>query len=190
MATETVKPAAKAGADGTQLVTFLLKDEEFGFDIMSVQEIIRLPKMSKLPHTPDYVEGISSLRGTVLPIFDIRTRFGMKREEHTDRSRVLVIDIEGKRTGLLVDGVRQVTRVGRNEFEPPPAAIRNETADYIDGVVKLDNGARIIIALDARRVCTLGSGNGHGDAEAIAEALAKSSGAFQKRSAGQGGAEQ
>jgi chemotaxis signal transduction protein len=173
MATETVKAAAKAGADGTQLVTFLLKDEEFGFDIMSVQEIIRLPKMSKLPHTPDYVEGISSLRGTVLPIFDIRTRFGMKREEHTDRSRVLVIDIEGKRTGLLVDGVRQVTRVGRNEFEPPPAAIRNETADYIDGVVKLDNGERIIIALDARRVCTLGSGNG--DADAIAEALAKSS---------------
>jgi chemotaxis signal transduction protein len=173
MATETVKPAAKAGADGTQLVTFLLKDEEFGFDIMSVQEIIRLPKMSKLPHTPDYVEGISSLRGTVLPIFDIRTRFGMKREEHTDRSRVLVVDIEGKRTGLLVDGVRQVTRVGRNEFEPPPAAIRNETADYIDGVVKLDNGARIIIALDARRVCTLGSGAGHGDPEAIAETLGK-----------------
>jgi len=175
MATETVKPAAKAGADGTQLVTFLLKDEEFGFDIMSVQEIIRLPKMSKLPHTPDYVEGISSLRGTVLPIFDIRTRFGMKREEHTDRSRVLVIDIEGKRTGLLVDGVRQVTRVGRNEFEPPPAAIRNDTADYIDGVVKLDNGERIIIALDARRVCTFGGGNGAGDA--IAEALAKSSAA-------------
>jgi chemotaxis signal transduction protein len=163
------------------LVTFLLKDEEFGFDIMSVQEIIRLPKMSKLPHTPDYVEGISSLRGTVLPIFDIRTRFGMKREEHTDRSRVLVIDIDGKRTGLLVDGVRQVTRVGRNEFEPPPAAIRNDTADYIDGVVKLDNGARIIIALDARRVCTFGGGNG--EAGALAEALAKqSAGQFGKDS--------
>jgi purine-binding chemotaxis protein CheW len=175
MATDTVKPPAKAGADGTQLVTFLLKDEEFGFDIMAVQEIIRLPKMSKLPHTPDYVEGISSLRGTVLPIFDIRARFKMKREEHTDRSRVLVIDIDGKQTGLLVDGVRQVTRVGRNEFEAPPAAIRNDTADYIDGVVKLDNGARIIIALDARRVCTLGGANG--DADALAEALGKSSAA-------------
>jgi chemotaxis signal transduction protein len=99
------------------------------------------------------VEGISNLRGVVLPIFDIRARFGMKREEHTDRSRVLVIDIDGKRTGLVVDGVRQVTRVERSEFEPPPAAIRSETTDYIDGVVKLDDGARIIIALDARRVC-------------------------------------
>jgi purine-binding chemotaxis protein CheW len=187
MATATVKPAAKAGADGTQLVTFLLKDEEFGFDIMSVQEIIRLPKMSKLPHTPDYVEGISSLRGTVLPIFDIRARFKMKREEHTDRSRVLVIDIDGKRTGLLVDGVRQVTRVGRNEFEPPPAAIRNDTADYIDGVVKLDNGERIIIALDARRVCGVGASSG--DTDAIAEALAKTS-AVQTGDRAQSGAAQ
>jgi purine-binding chemotaxis protein CheW len=152
---ETVKSANKAGADGTQLVTFLLKDEEFGFDIMSVQEIIRLPKMAKLPQTPPYVEGISNLRGAVLPVFDIRARFGMKREARTDRSRVLVIDIDGKRTGLLVDSVRQVIRVGRNEFEPPPAAIRNETADYIDGVVTLDSGKRIIIALNARRVCTV-----------------------------------
>jgi purine-binding chemotaxis protein CheW len=122
---------------------------------MSVQEIIRLPKMAKLPQTPPYVEGISNLRGAVLPVFDIRARFGMKREARTDRSRVLVIDIDGKRTGLLVDSVRQVIRVGRNEFEPPPAAIRNETADYIDGVVTLDSGKRIIIALNARRVCTL-----------------------------------
>jgi len=152
---ETMKSATKAVADGTQLVTFLLKDEEFGFDIMSVQEIIRLPKMAKLPQTPPYVEGISNLRGAVLPVFDIRARFGMKREARTDRSRVLVIDIDGKRTGLLVDSVRQVVRVGRNEFEPPPAAIRNETADYIDGVVTLDSGKRIIIALNARRVCTV-----------------------------------
>jgi chemotaxis signal transduction protein len=138
---------------GTQLVTFLLKDEEFGFDIMSVQEIIRLPKMARLPHTPEYVEGISNLRGAVLPIIDIRARFGMKREARTERSRVLVLDIDGRRTGLLVDGVRQVARVGQNEFERPPAAIRNGTTDYVNGVVKLDNGERIIIALDARRVC-------------------------------------
>ena len=162
---ETEESATGAGADGTQLVTFLLKDEEFGFDIMSVQEIIRLPKMAKLPQTPPYVEGISNLRGAVLPVFDIRARFGMKREARTDRSRVLVIDIDGKRTGLLVDSVRQVIRVARNEFEPPPAAIRNETADYIDGVVTLDSGKRIIIALNARRVCTL-------DGDAPAEASA------------------
>ena len=160
MATQVSEASARTAADATQLVTFLLKNEEFGFDIMSVQEIIRLPKMAKLPHTPDYVEGVSNLRGVMLPIFDIRARFGMKREEPTDRSRVLVIDIDGRRTGLLVDGVREVTRVGRNEFEAPPAAICNETSDYIDGVVKLDHGARIIIVLDARRVCAFGEGRG------------------------------
>ena len=183
MATETRKLTAEAGSDGTQLVTFLLKDEEFGFDIMSVQEIIRLPKMVELPGTPDYVEGISSLRGTVLPIFDIRTRFGMKREAHTDRSRVLVIDVGGKQTGLVVDSVRQVTRVGRNEFEPPPAAIRSETTDYIDGVVKLEGGKRVIIALDARRVCSV---NGDKGATSDSGAQTTATGATELSSHGTG----
>jgi purine-binding chemotaxis protein CheW len=138
---------------GTQLVTFLLEDEEFGFDIMSVQEIIRLPRMSRLPHTAEYVEGVCSLRGTLLPIIDIRARFGMNREDRTERSRVLVLDVDGRRTGVLVDGVRQVTRVGHHEFERPPAAIRNRRTDFVNGVVKLDGGVRIIIALDAGRIC-------------------------------------
>src|SRR5271167_1987082 len=98
MASETVKAPIKAGADGTQLVTFLLKDEEFGFDIMSVQEIIRLPKMSKVPRTPNYVDGIANLRGVVLPVIDMRTRFGMERAAETDRTRVLVVDIDGVKT--------------------------------------------------------------------------------------------
>lgn len=144
---------AAVSADGTQLVTFLLNDEEFGFDIMSVQEIIRPPKTARLPQTPEYMEGVANLRGSLLPIFDIRARFGMQRAKATDQTRVLVIDIGGIRTGLLVDGVRQVTRVARNEFEPPPAAIRGSSTDYIHGIVKLEEGARIIIALDARRVC-------------------------------------
>lgn len=138
---------------GMQLVTFQLRDEEFGFDIMSVQEIIRLPKMARLPNTAEYVEGVSNLRGALLPIIDIRSRFGMKREDRTERSRVLVLDVDGRRTGLLVDGVRQVTRVGHHEFERPPAAIRNGMTDFVNGVVKLDQGERIIISLDARRIC-------------------------------------
>ena len=85
------------------------------------------------------------------------------------------IDVPNKRTGLLVDSVRQVIRVGRNEFEPPRVAIRNETADYIDGAVKLDNGEQIIIALDAGRVCTVaGADVSH---NAIAAAVMKNSAA-------------
>jgi chemotaxis signal transduction protein len=142
--------------DESQLVTFLLKDEEFGFDIMSVQEIIRLPKMAKVPRTPNYVDGIANLRGVVLPVIDMRTRFGMERAEETDRTRVLVVDIDGVKTGLRVDRVKQVTRVMRSEIEPPPAAIRGTSSDYLEGVVKLDKGQRIVMALNAAHVCEIG----------------------------------
>src|SRR5581483_8882613 len=152
----------------SQLVTFLLKDEEFGFDIMSVQEIIRLPKMAKVPRTPSYVEGIANLRGVVLPIIDVRTRFGMERAEETDRTRVLVVDIGGVKTGLRVDRVRQVTRVLRSDIEPPPPAIRGTTADYLDGVVKLDSGQRIIMALNAAQVCQIDTAHRNAESAAMA----------------------
>src|SRR6202789_4621258 len=99
MEKETLQPSAGLKQE-SQLVTFLLKDEEFGFDIMSVQEIIRLPKMAKVPRTPPYVDGIANLRGVVLPVVDMRTRFGMDRAEETDRQRALVQYIEGVKTGL------------------------------------------------------------------------------------------
>jgi chemotaxis signal transduction protein len=141
--------------DERQLVTFLLKDEEFGFDIMTVQEIIRLPKMAKVPRTPAYVDGIANLRGVVLPVIDMRTRFGMERAPETDRTRVLVVDINGVKTGLRVDRVKQVTRVMRSEIEPPPAAIHGGTANYLEGLVKLDNGQRIVMALNAAQLCEI-----------------------------------
>jgi len=148
--------AAITGAkDETQLVTFMLKDEEFGFDIMSVQEIIRPPKLSKVPRTPDYVQGIANLRGVVLPIIDIRPRFGMEHAEDTDSTRVLVIDVGGMKMGLRVDRVKQVTSVSRADMESPPAAIRGSSTEYLNAVVKLDSGARIIMALDASKVCDL-----------------------------------
>lgn len=151
-----IQTAPGEGArDEMQLVTFQLKEEEFGFDIMSVQEIIRLPNMARVPQTPAYVDGIANLRGVVLPIIDVRSRFGMERAEETDRTRVLVVDIDGVKTGLRVDRVKQVTRVSRTEMDAPPAAIRGATAGYLDGVVKLDNGQRIIMALNAAHVCEL-----------------------------------
>ncbi len=177
---------ASAGLkDESQLVTFLLKDEEFGFDIMSVQEIIRLPKMAKVPRTPAYVDGIANLRGVVLPVIDMRTRFGMERAEETDRTRVLVVDIDGVKTGLRVDRVKQVTRVMRSEIEPPPAAIRGATSDYLEGVVKLDKGQRIVMALNAAQVCEIAvarrtastNGGAAGSERQSSEPLEKSGGA-------------
>jgi len=140
--------------DESQLVTFYLGEEEFGFDIMSVQEIIRQPKLSRIPMAPNYVEGIANLRGMILPIIDTRTRFGMPRTEDTDRTRVLVVDVDGNKTGLRVDRVRQVTRVLKREMELPPPVIREGmNSDYLESVVKLDDGKRIIMALNPRAIC-------------------------------------
>jgi purine-binding chemotaxis protein CheW len=166
MQSETLQDRTNSKEE-SQLVTFLLKDEEFGFDIMSVQEIIRLPKMAKVPRTPPYVDGIANLRGVVLPIIDMRSRFGMERAEETDRTRVLVVDIGGVKTGLRVDRVKQVTRVLRSDVDPPPPTIRGTTADYLEGVVKLDNGQRIIMALNAAQICQIDANHRRTDSAAI-----------------------
>ena len=142
----------------SQLVTFYLGNEEFGFDIMSVQEIIRQPTLSRIPMAPEYVEGIANLRGTVLPIIDTRTRFGMKREADTDHTRVLVVDVDGVKTGLRVDRVRQVTRITRGDIEASPAVIKNGmSTDYLQGVVKLEQGKRIIMSLSPAAICKIES---------------------------------
>ena len=151
---ETVQSSAGLNHE-CQLVTFLLDEEEFAFDIMLVQEIIRLPKLAKVPRAPAYVEGIANLRGVVLPVMDLRTRFGMERTKETDRTRVLVIDIDGVKTGMKVDRVLQVTRVQRSEIEAPPSTIRGTTSAYLEGVVKLDGGKRIVMSLDAAQVCEI-----------------------------------
>ena len=143
----------------SQLVTFYLGNEEFGFDIMSVQEIIRQPVLSRVPMAPDYVEGLANLRGSVLPVIDTRTRFGMKREPDTDSTRVLVVDVDGVTTGLRVDSVRQVTRIQASDVEAPPAVIRSGMSlDYLKGVVKLDGGKRIIMSLSPGAISRVDSG--------------------------------
>ncbi len=159
--------------DESQLVTFYLGDEEFGFDIMSVQEIIRQPKLSRIPMAPPHVEGVANLRGMVLPVIDTRTRFGMPRAEDTDRTRVLVVDVEGNKTGLRVDRVRQVTRVLRREMEPPPPVIRQGmNSDYLESVVKLDDGKRIIIALNPKAICKVVQAERHDEQAAVRSELA------------------
>ncbi len=131
-----------------QLVTFLLGGDEFGTDIMDVKEIIRVPDITKVPNAPDYVEGACNLRGNVLPIIDGRTRFNIDKKVKDENSRVLVIDIEGKATGMIVDKVSEVLRVFTTDIEETPQIVKNANSDFLNGVVKLDNGKRLIMLLD------------------------------------------
>lgn len=134
-----------------QLVTFLLGEDEFGADIMDVKEIIRVPDITKVPNAPSYVEGACNLRGNILPIVDGRTRFSLVKKELDENSRVLVIDVEGKATGVVVDKVSEVMRVNTSDIEEPPEIVKNINSDYLNGVVKLDNGNRLVMLLDVVR---------------------------------------
>lgn len=131
-----------------QLVTFKLGEDEFGVDIMNVKEIIRVPDITKVPNAPDYVEGACNLRGNVLPIIDGRTWLNLERRNRDENSRVIVIDVDGNATGVVVDKVSEVMRVNVADIEEPPQIVRNVNADYLNGVVKLENGNRLIMLLD------------------------------------------
>jgi len=140
-----------------QLVTFLLGEDEFGADIMDVKEIIRVPDITKVPNAPGYVEGACNLRGNVLPIIDGRTRFNLERKTKDENSRVLVIDVDGKATGVVVDKVSEVMRVNTVDIEEPPQVVKNVDSDYLNGVVKLDNGNRLVMLLDVVRALSVKS---------------------------------
>jgi purine-binding chemotaxis protein CheW len=142
-----------------QIVTFRLGEDEFGADIMNVKEIIRVPEITKVPNAPVYIEGACNLRGNVLPIIDGRSRFNMNKKANDENSRVLVIDLNGKATGVVVDKVSEVMRVNTADIEDAPQIVKNVDSDYINGVVKLDNGNRLVMLVDvAKAVSPDGAG--------------------------------
>jgi purine-binding chemotaxis protein CheW len=137
-----------AGFHECQLVTFHLGDDEFGADIVHVKEIVRVPEITRVPNALSYVEGACNLRGHVLPIIDGRARFHMEKKEKNENSRVLVVEVNGKATGIIVDRVSEVVRVSASDIEAPPQIAQHAEADYVNGIVKLDNGNRLIMLLD------------------------------------------
>jgi len=138
-----------------QLVTFYLNNDEFGVDIMHVREIIRLTDVTHIPQAPSYVEGVCNLRGNILPIIDGRDRLRMPRRQRDESTRVLVIDVGGKATGIVVDKVSEVLRVSQADIEIPPAVIQNMDAKLLNGMVKLNGGSRIIMAINLDSMITV-----------------------------------
>ena len=136
-----------------QLVTFGIGEEEFGIDILKVQEIIRIMDITKVPNAPPYVEGVISLRGKVIPVIDLRSRFGLDYRPHDSQTRIIVIDLHAMITGFVVDEVSEVLRIQSNTVEPPPSVVAGVESEYIKGVGKLDN--RLLILLDLEKLVPL-----------------------------------
>jgi purine-binding chemotaxis protein CheW len=133
-----------------QLVSFNIGTEEFGVDILKVQEINRMVEITKVPQAPHYVEGVINLRGKVIPIVDLRKRFNLELKEHDKNTRIVVVDIVGNIMGMIVDSVSEVLRLPANTIEPPPEIVTGINSEYIKGVAKLDD--RLLIFLDLSKV--------------------------------------
>jgi purine-binding chemotaxis protein CheW len=152
MATTTDDKGLKHSADTMQIVSFALGKEEYGVDIAQVQEINRMVAITHVPRAPHFMEGVINLRGQLIPIIDLRTRFGMPRAEQTKNTRIVVTEIGSKRVGMVVDSVSEVLRVPVEQIEDAPDMIAGVDTEYIRGVGKL--GDRLIILLDLARVIT------------------------------------
>lgn len=133
-----------------QLVVFELANEVYGVDIGRVQEIIRMTTITRLPRAPEFVEGVINLRGKVIPVVDLKKRFGLRDSEEGRSSRIVVVDVGQQTLGMVVDGVSEVLRVTKGAIEPPSPVVTTIESDYIRGIAKLEG--RLIILLDLDKV--------------------------------------
>jgi len=131
-----------------QLVSFNLGKEEFAVDILKIQEINRMVEITKVPRSPEFVEGVINLRGKVIPIIDLRKRFSLPESESTRQTRIVVVDIDNKIVGLVVDAVSEVLRLPAKTVEPPPPIVAGIDSEYISGVGKLEDRLLILLELD------------------------------------------
>ncbi|MDA7978631.1 MAG: chemotaxis protein CheW [Pirellulales bacterium] len=149
-ATMTQTPAQEqwqGEAKGTmQLVSFQLAQEEYGIEITKVQEIILMGEITRVPQTPPYIKGLINLRSTVIPIFDLRLRFGLAEQPRTDETRIMVINVAGKTIGIIVDAVSEVLRISQEQIAPPPPTVAGLGEEFLVGLAKLEN--RLLILLD------------------------------------------
>lgn len=136
--------------ESVQVASFRVGSEEYGVDISQIQEIIRMVEITRIPRTPEFMDGVINLRGQLIPIVDLRTRFGMPRIEPTKSARIIVTDIGSKRVGIVVDSASEVLNIPLEAIEEAPEMIAGIGADFLQGVGKV--GDRLVILLDLTMV--------------------------------------
>jgi len=138
-----------ASADAIQFITFAIGDDHYGVAIMAVREIKNWTAVRPLPHQPDYVRGICGLRGTFIPIIDLRCRFGEGLTEPTPLHVSIIVQIGRQYVGLLVDRVSDIVSVEPANIKPVPAVAKMSGAGFLSGLVNIDDAAVGLIDLDS-----------------------------------------
>ena len=140
-----------ANQEGKYL-TFTLAEEEYGIGILKIKEIIGMMSITSVPRTPDFVKGVINLRGQVIPVVDLRRRFGMDEIDYTERTCIIVVEIEGEigtiMIGIVVDSVSEVLNIKGEDIEPAPTFGARLNTDYILGMAKMGGGVKILLDID------------------------------------------
>jgi purine-binding chemotaxis protein CheW len=151
--TQIMDQAAKAVArrEGKYL-TFNLADEQYGIGILKIKEIIGMMPITSVPQTPEFVKGVINLRGKVIPVMDLRLRFGVEARPYTDRSCIIVVEIAGASAplmiGVVVDEVSEVLNINKEDIEDTPTFGMRLNTDYILGMAKIGKGVKILLDID------------------------------------------
>ncbi len=151
--TETMDQAVKAMADKEgKYLTFSLAEEEYGISILKIKEIIGMMPITTVPQTPEFVKGVINLRGKVIPVIDLRLRFGMDSIDYTERTCIIVVEIDGSavtvQIGIVVDAVSEVLNVNAEDVEETPTFGAKLNTDYILGMAKMEGGVKILLDID------------------------------------------
>jgi len=136
------------------IVGFRIGRETFGVHISLVHEIVRVPDVTAVPEAPDYVEGVINLRGKIIAVVDLRKRFGEKEIKVHKKNRILVVEVNGKMVGLMVDSASEVLKIPPSEVDLPPNVFEDGELNYVTGVAKLHS--RLIILIDLTKILQKG----------------------------------
>lgn len=136
-----------------QLVVFELANEFYGIDIALVESIIKIQSITQLPQAPEYVKGVTNLRGSVLPVIDLRMRFSLEVQEPTRQTRIIIVTMGSIKVGVVVDSVSEVLRVADEVIEPLPPLVSTVNSAFLKGIARLEK--RLIILLELGKVLDL-----------------------------------
>lgn len=150
---EIVGQAVKSLTDKEgKYLTFTLAEEEYGIGILKIKEIIGMMPITSVPRTPEFVKGVINLRGKVIPVIDLRLRFGMEELEYTERTCIIVVEIDGQTgiilIGIVVDAVSEVLNIKNEDMEETPAFGAKLNTQYILGMAKMEGGVKILLDID------------------------------------------
>ena len=150
---QTIDQAVKAMGDREgKYLTFSLANEEYGIGILKIKEIIGMLPITSVPQTPEFVKGVINLRGKVIPVMDLRLRFGMTPIDYSERTCIIVVEIAGQagtiQIGIVVDAVSEVLNIKKDEIEETPTFGTKLNTGYILGMAKMEGGVKILLDID------------------------------------------